>query len=292
MKYTGKNPNDPNDRSNWTLNNGSPLSDEQWGQFQKWHQAGAPSRMPAPGAADPEKPSIFQGPADAAGAAMGGAFKELFDPRDNPSTFAPNPNPSPLAKWAGSDDPNHPVAEKLGRIGADVAPTMMLPNIGIASLANKLAKTAPFAAESIAKIAPYAYRIANATAKGAVGGAMQPTGDRGRAAETGAGTAFTTTLGRVAWDLLPPNAKKGVIAAGISGPALGALAAALMSQRGREQYFWPLIHASHAAIPAVGATVAGAAGAPGVAGALGAQTENWADPSPTGWSVTPNQPQQ
>lgn len=242
------------------------MTDEEWNKFQQWHNSGASPATAPP--ASGQKPSVFQGPFDAAMAAVRGAGKEAVQTVQSAPWATPIPetkdSPSPLMSWARSKDPQHPMAEGAGRLAADVAPTFAIPEL---SPLSRLA--------SISRIGPALERGGQALWKGAIGGGSQPTSDRERGAETGAGTALTGAAARGAWGLLPHSAQRMI------GYGLPALAALAMMQRGKGggHGFWPLHYATEAVAPVVGAGVAGLAGAPGAAGALGARAEDEMNPN-------------
>lgn len=222
-------------------------------------------------------PRADSGVLNEAWAGVKGAAKGVIEP------FTGNiPNEdkkSTIKNWVDSGNPDYPTADKLGRIGGEIAPLFALPDVEFPALAARggaaIARTAgplasklyqgtqfvPRTGRVIGSWLPTALdRMANWGWKGAVGGASQSPEDRAGGAQTGAEWGIgSQALRRAA--LAMPHREYAIPL------ALAALAASWFERKSLTP--WLAYHAAEA-IPAATA-VGGAAVPSGVAGALGEQ---------------------
>lgn len=263
MKYTGQNPLGENDRGNWTLNDGTPLSDDQWNEFQKWHQKGAPgikSGDPKGGEADE---SGFWGGVKQVGRglARGAASDVPFN------TVDPEADKSALetgARWVGEFGPLLIPGLDLGA-GAKVASWLTSPTA--VNALTKVVGSVPKARAALQALAG----TAPAVTKGAVGGAMMdpqhPVKGAAEGAVAGPVARATSAGARAVGRAMPSWAKAGAAAAGG-----GALGSAMYSAGGHGHGYYPWYHAAYGLTPALPALAAAAMGNPAFAGGMAART--------------------
>jgi hypothetical protein len=166
------------------------------------------------------------------GAPPGGVSLQEADPK------------GPVASWATTEDKDYPVAEKAGRVAAEYGPLALMPELGGAKFAAKMAPELP-------RLARIVGSGIEGTAKGAFGGATQ--GDTKTGAEAGGAGA----LGRAAFMAAPSWLKY------LAGMA--ALEAA-HSEGGRLP--WGSFHMAHP-LAIMAAALLG--GKPGLTGAVAAK---------------------
>jgi hypothetical protein len=264
MKFTGKNPLDPNDRSNWTRDDGSPLSDDQWTKFQQWHQAGANQQAPAAAGGDTPTGDTPWYTQLGRGAARGVASDI---PGLSTSKFATQDDAGPIetgARWAGEYGPLFIPGLDLG-LGAKAglkAASFLDSGPVLSALEKALGPDR--ALKAFYKILDTAPKAGTALAKGAIGGVAGDPEHPVQGAATGALTGGAVSA-------IPSGVKKFATGAAATGTGLAAYEA----MRGHGES-WPAYFAArHTLSPLVGLASAAALQKPALAGAAGSAARRW-----------------
>jgi hypothetical protein len=262
MKFTGKNPLDPNDRSNWTRDDGSPLSDDQWTKFQQWHQAGANQQAPTgdPASGDPGVlTQLGRGLARGVASDVPGLSSSKFATQDDAGPIETG------ARWAGEYGPMFAPGLDLGlgaKFGTKAAEWALEHGPSIQTLTKVLgADRAQRMLEGLWSAAP---KVGSAAAKGAVGGVMADPEHPVQGAATGA-------VAGPAVGAIPSGVKKFATGAAATGTGLAAYEA----MRGHGES-WPAYFAArHTLSPLVGLAGAAALQKPVLAGAAASAARRW-----------------
>jgi hypothetical protein len=172
------------------------LSDEEWAaKVHQWQQAGGFEKGHGGAIEDDSLGGQLLGGAKAM---IGGVGKELAGLPAPPGGVTPGVADPELGKWAASEDPQHPTMEGVGRFGADIAPSLATPELGLLNAARAVGLGGQIVRHP--QIAKTIMRGTQDLWKGAVGGVEQSPDDPAQGAETGTATAIgQKALGLVPW---------------------------------------------------------------------------------------------
>lgn len=270
MKYTAKNPNDPNDRSNWTLDDGKPLSEDQWTKFQQWRQGGAPKQI-APGGAAADGQS--GDPAWYTQIGRGLARGVASDiPVLSSSQFATQEDAGPLetgARLVGEYGPMFIPGLDFGlgaKFGTKAAQWALEHGPALKTLEKVLGPAkAQAMIEGLWHGAP---KAGSAVAEGAIGGVMADPEHPIRGATTGAVTGGVVRA-------LPKGVKKFATGTAAAGAGYGAWEATRGARGGRGGDWPAYFAAQHVMSPLAMTAAAAALHRPALAGAAGATGRRW-----------------
>lgn len=220
------------------------MTDEEWKKFESWRNSGASPKS----APNPNGGSGGTGVLSSLGAGVQGAWREATGDK--------------------TADPQHSTAEWVGRQATDWGPLVALdafaPEVPMAGAALRYA---PRAAELVQKGLTGAY-------KGMAGGAMMQPQDKTRGGTTGAEAGAIGGAGRAGFNMLPPWAKFGTMAALPNAAGLLNIGHELTGSKGGYISPWSLHHA----LSALGALAAAAAGMPATAGGAASKIQDAISP--------------